>query len=169
VEDTRATAPEPPRRVRAPDAAPVLEALRKTPSRDEVIRHAMRGMRLVARRLAVFVCKRESFSGWACNADFGDEDALRAIVIAADTPSVLATATATAMYLGPIPATPAHEPLLCVMERSSQDVAAVAVRVAGRAVLVLICDDLHDTMVSSRYLTELAKAVGEALTRLISR
>jgi hypothetical protein len=155
--------------VRAPDAAPVLEALRKTTSRDEVIRLAMRGMRLVARRLAVFVVKRDTFSGWACNADFGDEEALRTIVIAADTPSVLATATATALYLGPIPPTAAHEGLLRVMERSSQDVAAVAVRVAGRAVLVLLCDDLNDTMVSTRYLTELAKTVGEALTRLLVR
>jgi hypothetical protein len=168
VEAPASTA-EPPKRVRAPDAAPVLEALRKTTSRDEVIRLAMRGMRLVARRLAVFVVKRDAFSGWACNADFGDEEALRTIVIAADTPSVLATATATAMYLGPIPPTAAHERLLRVMERSSPDVAAVAVRVAGRAVLVLLCDDLNDTMVSTRYLTELAKTVGEALTRLLAR
>jgi hypothetical protein len=157
------------RKVRAPDGGPVLEGLRKATARDEVIRLAMRGMRLVARRLAVFLVKRDGFYGWACNADLGDEETLRTLVISADLPSVLATATATAMYLGPIPPTPAHEGLLRVMERSSLDVAAVAVRVAGRPVLVLLCDDLHDTMVSTRYLTELAKGVGEALTRLITR
>ena len=160
---------EPPRRVRAPDGGPVLAALRTSTSRDEVLRVAMRGMRLTARRIAVFVVKRDGYHGWACNVELGDEDAFRAVFVPADLPSVLATATATAGYLGPIPPTPAHEGLLGVMDRTSQNVAAIAVRVAGRAVLVLLCDDLDDTMISTRYLGELAKAVGEALTRLITR
>jgi len=147
----------------------VFEALRRTMSRDEVIRVAMRGMRLVARRLAVFAVKRDGFYGWACNAELGDQQALRALFVPGELPSVLATATATAGYLGPVPPTPAHEGLLAIMDRTSQDVAAVAVRVAGRAVLVLLADDLDDTMVSTRYLGELAKAVGEALTRLLAR
>jgi hypothetical protein len=84
-------------------------------------------------------------------------------------PSILATAAATAIYLGPVPATPAHEGLLRVMERASSDVAAVAVRVAARPALVLVCDELDDSMVGTRFLVELAKAVGEALARLIVR
>jgi hypothetical protein len=163
--------PEPPKRhrARAPDAAPVMDALRHASSRDEVIRLAMRGMRLTARRIAVFAVRKDGFHGWACNVELGDEEALRGLHLPPEIPSVLATATATAIYLGPIPATPAHEGLLAVMERSSPDVAAVAVRVAGRAVLVLLCDDLVDTMVSTRFLGELARAVGEALARLIAR
>jgi len=145
----------------------VFEALRRTMSRDEVIRVAMRGMRLVARRLAVFAVKRDGFYGWACNVEFGDAELLRDQKIPGGQPSVLATATATAIYLGPIPATPAHEGLLRVMERPSSDVAAVAVRVAGRPALVLVCDELDDTMVGTRFLIELGRAVGEALGRLI--
>ena len=38
----------------------------------------------------------------ACNVDFGDAEALRAVVIPADPPSALATAAATSMYLGRI-------------------------------------------------------------------
>lgn len=159
----------PPRKVRAPDGAAVLDALAQAASRDEVIRHAMRGMRLVARRLAVFVVKRDGFHGWACNVELGDAELLREVVIAVDLPSVLATATATAMYLGPIPATAAHEALLQVMETSSPDVAAVAARISGRPALVLLADDLDDTLTGTRFLGELAWAVGEALTRLLAR
>ncbi len=54
------------------------------------------------------------------------------------------------------------------MERASGDVAAVAVRVAGRPVLVLLCDELDDTITGTRYLVELARSVGEALTRLLA-
>ncbi len=157
------------RRARAPDAGPVLEALARAGSRDDVIRVAMRGMRLVARRIAVFAVKRDGFHGWACNVELGDADALREIHVPADLPSVLATATATAVYLGPIPPTPAHEGLLRVMERASPDVAAVTVRVAGRAALVLLADDLDDTMIGTRFLGDLARAVGDALARLIAR
>jgi hypothetical protein len=157
------------KRVRAPDGAPVLEALGRAASRDDVIRITMRGMRLVARRIAIFVVRRDGFHGWACNVDFGDLETLRAIHVPPDGPSLLATATVTAMYLGPIAPTPAHEGLLRAMERASADVAAIAVRVAGRAVLVLVCDDLEDTMTSTRYLGELARAAGDALTRLLGR
>jgi hypothetical protein len=177
VEDTQPSAPsplpieevpEPPRKVRAPDGAAVLDALATAASRDEVIRLAMRGMRLVARRLAVFVVKRDGFHGWACNVELGDAELLREVVVSSDLPSVLATATATAMYLGPIPSTAAHEALLRVMEQSSHDVAAVCARVSGRPALVLLADDLDDTLTGTRFLGELARAVGEALGRLLA-
>jgi hypothetical protein len=160
--------PPAPRRVRAPDAGPVLEALDRATSRDEVIRVALRGMRLVARRLAIFAVKRVGFYGWACNVELGDVEVLRTVRVPSDQPSVLATATATQVYLGPVPATPAHEGLLRVMERASSDVAAVAVRVAGRPALVLVCDELDDTMTGTRFLGELGRVVGEALARLIA-
>lgn len=151
------------------DGSAVLTALRGARDRDEVVRLALRGMRLAARRLAVFVVKRDGFHGWACNVDLGDPDALRDLAIPHDQPSVLATAAATGTYLGPIPGTAAHEGLLRVMETSSRDVAAVAVRVGGRPAMVLLADDLEDTMLGTRWLGELAAAVGEALARLLGR
>ena len=71
------------------------------------------------------------------------------------------------MY-GPVPETPAHEGLLAVMERASADVAVVAVRVAGRPAAVLLADDLGDTLTGTRRMDELARAVGDALARLLS-
>ena len=71
------------------------------------------------------------------------------------------------MYTIPHPVVGAHAPLLALMGRSSADVAAIAVRAGGRPALVLLADELEDTLVGTRFLDELAKAVGEALSRLL--
>lgn len=154
--------------VRAPDGRPVLDALERAADRDEVMRHCLRGMRLVGRRNALFALKRGTFQGFRCNVELGDPDAFRELAIPAEQPSVLATATATTLYLGPIPATPAHEALLAVMESASDDVAVVAARVAGRPALILLVDSLDDTMLGTRFLIELAAAAGDALTRILA-
>jgi hypothetical protein len=123
---------------------------------------------MIARRVAVFAVKRDGFHGWACNAEFGDVEALRAIVVPLDQPSILATATAASIYLGPIPGTPPHHALVQVMGKPSPDVAAVAVRAAGRAAMLLLADDLGDTLTGTRRMDELARAAGEALSRLLA-
>ncbi len=161
-------APPSPPRVRAPDGSAVLEALAKVKNRDEVVRLALRGLRLVGRRLGIFAVKRDGFHGWACNVELGDPDLFRKLAVPVDLPSVLATATATSLYLGPIPATPAHEGLLAVMEESSPDVAVLAVRVAGRPALILLADDLDDTLTGTRFMDELGRAIGDALSRLLA-
>jgi hypothetical protein len=162
-------APRPsPTVVRAPDGRPVLDALDRATDRDEVMRHCLRGMRLVGRRNALFAVKRGAFQGYRCNVELGDPDAFRELSIAAEQPSILATATATTIYLGPIPATAAHEGLLAVMESASDDVAVIAARVAGRPALILLVDGLDDTMLGTRFLIELADAAGEALMRILA-
>lgn len=159
-----AVAPKP---VRAPDGSAVLEALRRVENRDEVVRLALRGLHLIAPRFGVFAVKRDGFHGWACNVELGDQDDFRRVRIPLDQPSILATAAATSLYLGPIPSTRAHAPLLVLMGRASFDVAAIAVRVGGRPALVLFADDLEDTLLGTRFLDELARATGEALSRLL--
>jgi hypothetical protein len=162
-----AAPPTPPPPVRAPDGAAVLEALRRVSNRDEVVRLALRGLHLIAPRFGVFAVKRDGFHGWACNVELGDQDDFRRLRISLDQPSVLATAAATSLYLGPIPSTPAHAPLLALMGRSSPDVAAIAVRVGGRPALVLLADELSDTLLGTRFLDELGRATGDALSRLL--
>ncbi|MDI3286316.1 hypothetical protein [Polyangium sp. 15x6] len=151
-----------------PDPSAILGALARAATRDEIVSLALGGAALFARRVALFAVKRDGFHGWTCNEDFGDEEALRALSIPHDVPSVFATATATSIYLGPVPETEAHAGLLAVMERASSDVAVVAVRVAGRPAAVLMVDDLGDTLTGTRRMDELARAVGEALARLLS-
>ena len=159
------TPPPPP--VRAPDGAALLESLRRVANRDDVVRLALRGLHLVAPRFGVFAVKRDGFHGWACNVELGDQDDFRRIRVPLDLPSVLATAAATSLYLGPIPSTPAHASLLALMGRSSPDVAAIAVRAGGRPALVLLADDLEDTLHGTRFLDELGRAIGDALSRLL--
>jgi hypothetical protein len=150
------------------DTGTMLRMVREASSRDEVVRIAIRALRLVAKRVAVFAVKRHAFQGWACNPEFADADLLRAVIIPFDQPSILATATAASIYLGPIPATPAHAPLLGAMETASPDVAVVAVRASGRAVMILLADELDDTLTGTRRMDELARAAGDALSRLLA-
>jgi hypothetical protein len=152
----------------APDPSAVLARLTKARSRDEVVRLALRGLLFVARRAAIFVVRRDGFQGWACNAVFGDLEAVRALFIPQDLPSVLVTATVTNLYVGPIPTTPAHRGLLQIMGRSSPDVVASAVRVGGRPAMVLLADELADTAQGTRFMEELSRAIGDALERLLA-
>ncbi|WP_437282809.1 hypothetical protein WME90_20190 [Sorangium sp. So ce375] len=150
------------------DLSDVIDALYLARTRDDVIRLALRGMRLFALRVAIFAAHRGVFRGFACNAEFGDQEALRKLTLPMDQPSVLATAVATHLYVGPIPGTPTHAPLLDVMVNPSLDVAAVAVQVVGRPAMILVADRIIDPSSGSRRLVELAGAVGEAFSRILS-
>jgi hypothetical protein len=151
-----------------PDPSAIIAALGRTQTRDEIVRLSLGGAALFARRVALFAVKRDGYYGWACNDEFGDEGMMRALVVPHDVPSLFATASATSIYLGPVPDTAAHAGLLDVMGDASPDVAAVAIRVAGRPAAVLVVDELGDTLTGTRRMDELARAVGEALARLLS-
>ncbi|WP_437683269.1 hypothetical protein [Sorangium sp. So ce131] len=150
------------------DLSDVIDALYLARTRDDVVRLALRGLRLLAVRVAIFAAHRGVFRGFACNAEFGDQEALRKLTLPMDQPSVLATAVATHLYVGPIPGTPTHAPLLDVMVNPSLDVAAVAVQVVGRPAMILVADRIIDTSSGSRRMVELARAVGEAFSRILS-
>ncbi|WP_437517392.1 hypothetical protein [Sorangium sp. So ce1099] len=150
------------------DLSDVIDALYLARTRDDVVRLALRGLRLFARRVAIFAAHRGVFRGFACNAEFGDQEALRKLMLPMDQPSVLATAVATHLYVGPIPGTPTHAPLLDVMVNPSLDVAAVAVQVVGRPAMILVADRIIDSSSGSRRMVELARAVGEAFSRILS-
>jgi Type II secretion system (T2SS), protein E, N-terminal domain len=150
------------------DLGDVIDALYIARSRDDVVRLALRGLRLLARRVAIFAAHRAFFRGFACNAEFGDQHALRQLALPMDQPSILATAIATGLYLGPIPGTSTHVPLLDIMVNPSLDVAVVSVPVAGRPAMLLLADQLGDTLSGTRRMDELARSVGEAFTRILS-
>jgi Type II secretion system (T2SS), protein E, N-terminal domain len=158
--------PSPPS-AHSPDKRSLLDAIARAKSREELVRLALAGLELVAKRAAVFAVRRDGFQGWACNAAFADVEAARALVVTPSQPSVLATAAVAGAYLGPIPSTPAHEGLLRLMQRSSAEVAASGVRVGGRAVMVLFADELADGSRAPRFIEDLSRAIGEALARLL--
>ena len=145
----------------------VLEALDRARTRDEVIEHLITGMSTVALRVGVFAVKKSGIRGMACNADFGAMDAFRAIEISSGAATVLGIAISKGSYLGPLPATPPHEPLLRFMRETSGEVAAVLVTVAGRPAVVLFADALGDTLIATRRAEELGREASRAFSRIL--
>ncbi len=167
--------PEPETIPRAPDAgwAPTLpelfDLIARARGRDDLLDMMLRAMTMVARRGALFVLRKDAYHGWSANPAFGSEDSLRTLVIPAGKPSIFATSAAAGFYLGPIPQTPVHRGLLEVMGRATPDVAVYVVKLKGRATIVLVADELDDTLIGTRTLGEIARRASETLTRILTQ
>jgi hypothetical protein len=145
----------------------ILAALRAAGSRDEVLELVLTGARIVALKVALFVVKRGGYLGWACTPEFADRAALQSILVPLESPSVFDEAVRDGLYLGPIRHDETHAPLLHVMRGASRDVAVVPIRVSGKTAVVLMADELGDTMLATRRLEELSRAAGEAFARIV--
>ena len=152
-----------------PDSSSILAALRSASSRDEILASLLLGVRSVARKAGLLVWKKDQFIGWMCNTELGDISAFRTIAISAVSPSIFATAAAGQTYLGPLYRDRASAALLDVMGSASPDVAIAPVRVLGKTAVLVIADELGDTMLSTKAMEELARAAGEALARVVRR
>jgi hypothetical protein len=53
------------------------------------------------------------------------------------------------------------------MRGASRDVAVVPVRVVGKTAVVILADELGDTMIGTRRLEEIARAAGDAFARIV--
>ena len=121
----------------------------------------------VAARVALFVVKRGGYLGWSCTPEFGDRTALQSVLIPLDAASIFDEAVHEGLYLGPIRHDELHMPLHTVMRHASRDVALVPIRVSGRTAVMIVADELGDTMLATRRLEELAMAAGEAFARIV--
>ena len=151
----------------AAESGGILAALRAATSRDEVLELVLTGARNVAHRVALFVVKRGGYLGWACTPEFAERGSLQAVLVPLEAASVFDEAVREGLYLGPIRHDEVHATLLHVMRGASRDVAVVPIRVSGKTAVVLVADDLGDTMIATRRLEELAQAAGEAFTRIV--
>ncbi|MBS2012001.1 MAG: hypothetical protein JST00_03880 [Deltaproteobacteria bacterium] len=149
------------------DVGGILAALRAASGRDEVLELLLTGARSVAARVALFVVKRGGYLGWSCTPEFGDRTALQGVLIPLDAASIFDEAVHEGLYLGPIRHDELHMPLHTVMRHASRDVALVPIRVSGRTAVMIVADDLGDTMLATRRLEELAMAAGEAFARIV--
>ena len=149
------------------DAGAIFAGLRAARDRDGVLELLLAGTRAVARKVALFIVKRDEFVGWSCTVELGEPSRLREVSIAADVQSVLSYAATHGAYLGPLQPTTAHLPLLRVMGTPTRDVAVTSVQVFGRATVMLFADDLGETMIATRRMEELALAAGDALARIV--
>lgn len=145
----------------------ILAALRAAGSRDEVLELVLTGARIVALKVALFVVKRGGYLGWACTPEFADRASLQSILVPLESPSVFDEAVRDGLYLGPIRHDDTHASLLHVMHGASRDVAVVPIRVSGKTAVVLMADELGDTMLATRRLEELSRAAGDAFARIV--
>ncbi|NUP10960.1 MAG: hypothetical protein HOW73_33355 [Polyangiaceae bacterium] len=170
-EEKRTTGPI----VRTPDAGwsptlpELLDLIGRARARDDLLDLVLRAVTLVAQRAAVFVVRKEGFTGWSCNPAFGSEEDLKRVVIPSTQPSIFATSAAAGFYLGPIPRTNVHASLLAVFTRSTSDVAVYVAKIRSRPTIVIVADQLDDTLMGTRALGEIAKRAGEALARLLAQ
>lgn len=142
-------------------------AVREAATRDEVLDRLLAGAERVAGRVALFVVRRGGYLGWTCNAAFAPREALSAVLLPIDEDNLLDRAVHDGLTLGPVPRDDAHAPLWAVMKQATPDVAVVPVRVLEKAAVIVIADELVDTMIATRHLEDLAGAAGEAFARIL--
>jgi hypothetical protein len=152
-----------------PDASAVIGLMRGAGTRDQVLGALLSGVRAVARKVALFVLKQNAYVGWTCTPELGHVAAIRQVSIPVALPSVFTTAAAGSTYLGPLYRNEASSQLLDVMEKASRDVSIAAVRVQGRPVVLIVADELGDTLLATQRIEELARAAGDALARVVKR
>lgn len=151
----------------APDLGTVLAGLRSAASRDDVLELILEGARSVAPKVALFVVKKGGYLGWMGSVELKARAALKDVLVPVDTNSVFDRAVREELYLGPIPFDAVHAPLVRVLDNPTRDVAVVPVRVSGKTAVVIVADQLVDTMHGTRRLEELGRAAGDAFARIV--
>jgi len=149
-----------------PDPASTLAPLRAAADRDEVLGLVEKSARSVARRVALFVMRKDALVGWSCSPEFGSADALKRLSIPTKTPSLLNAVLAGGVYLGPLLGS-VGATFLQVMHTATRDVALVAVRVKEKPAVVVVCDELGDALLATRHLDAMAQVAGESLERIV--
>ncbi len=153
-----------------PDAlAPHLDALRAAGDRDAILDAVVVAAHTLARKVAVLALRRDSLVGWTCTPEMGDRAALRTARVPLSLSSTLGGALeAERATLARIPKDATHAPLLATMHVPPMgEVAMVPIRVAGKAVALVIADQLDDARTAPARLEGVAEAAGEALARLL--
>jgi hypothetical protein len=124
------------------------------------------GLRSIARRIAILVVKKDGLVGWSCTPEFGDQGALKALRIPFKAPAAMPEVLGGGVHLGPL-MEPVKAPLLRIMRTSTEDVAIVAVRIGDRPAVLLVADELGDTLLATKRIDELGRAAGDALLRIV--
>jgi Type II secretion system (T2SS), protein E, N-terminal domain len=148
------------------DLGSTLASIRVATDRDSVLGLVLLGVRSVGRRVATLVVRKDCLAGWSCTPEFGDEGALKELKIPLRAPNLLTAVLSGGVHLGPLMGTVAA-PLLRVMRSATQDVAIAAIRVGDRAAVLIVADELGDTLLATKRIDEIARVAGDALLRIL--
>lgn len=149
------------------DVGGVLASLRMAQARDEVLELVLTGARMLAFKVALFVVKRGGYLGWSCTPEVGDRVSIQSLLIPLESGSIFDLAVQEGLYLGPIRHDEVHANLVHVMRGATRDVAAVPIRVAGKTAVIILADEIGDTMLGTRRLEEIARGAGDAFARIV--
>ncbi len=149
-----------------PDPASTLGHLRSAETRDQVLDLVEKSARAVARRVALLVVRKDALVGWSCSPEFGAAAVLRSVSISTRTPSLLNAVLDGEVYLGPLLGSVGRT-LLQIMKTATRDVAIIAVRASTKPVILVVCDELNDTLLATRHLEVMARVAGEAIERVV--
>jgi hypothetical protein len=167
--EARAEEPKP---APAPVAAatPLHQLLRdmtRATARDPLMELVLLAIRPVAPRVALFAAKKEAYVGWMCTSEFGDRAALADVRIDVRMPSVFATTAGAGTFLGPLLRIGQHATLFNFVKAPQAQVVAVAVRAAGKPVVIALAYDLADPHQVLSVMTEVGRVAGETLEKIV--
>jgi hypothetical protein len=152
-----------------PPAGPVLDAIRAATDRDAILEQVVVAVKTVALKVAVLAVRKDTLVGWTCSPELGDRATFRtariAPAVSPELTDALASETAT---LARIPKDATHAPLLAAMTAApSGEVGFATVRVDGKAVALVLADELGDPLLATQRLEEVARVAGESLEKLL--
>ncbi len=145
----------------------LLREMSKATARDPLMELVLMAIRPVAPRVALFAAKKEAYVGWMCTSDFGDRAALADVRVDVRMPSVFATTATAGTFHGPLLRIGPHGTLFNFVKASQPHVVAVAVRAAGKPVVIALAYDLADAHQVLSVMTEVARVAGETLEKIV--
>jgi hypothetical protein len=143
----------------------VLAALEAAETLEATISLLIRG--LAPAKTLVMAVRGGAYEGRSASLGLSAE-AARKVRLLASEPSVLETSVRSGLYLGALPLTPVHDSLRELFGAESE-VYVVPVSASGRPTLILLSElaALGLTVDATRRADDLAKAAGNALTRIV--
>jgi hypothetical protein len=151
-----------------PDAGPVLAGIRQARDRDVVVRMALEGALGVCRSAVFFALRRGVLKGWDALGAGVTQDSARNLWIPTSTPSLFQRVVESgAGYFGPYGTAIADGLFRAAVGSRGGDLALLPVKVAGKVVGLLACDDVRGGPPAQQRLELLAHAVDDAFARII--
>lgn len=152
-----------------PDVRTAMAAIRAARTRDDVVLAALDGSLAVSRCAVFFALRKNVLKGWAGVGSGVSQDAARNLWIPTTTASLFQRVVESGnAYLGPYGSAIADGIFRAAVGSRGGDVALQPIRVGGKIVGVLACDDVRRGMLGLARIEQIVLAVEDAFGRLIA-
>ncbi|MBN8610786.1 MAG: hypothetical protein J0L92_09395 [Deltaproteobacteria bacterium] len=150
------------------DIRGVIVSIRQATDRDEVVRLALDGALSVSRSAVFFALRKGLLKGWDGIGSGVTEDSARNLWIPTSTASLFQKVVESSVgYFGPYGAAIADGLFRAAVGSRGGDLALLPVKVSGKVVGLLACDDVRAGPQGHQRLELLATAIEEAFSRII--